>query len=77
VAFAIVLAIYQVGIAFELVTAVITALVAVFALAVGSAFGFGGREVAGEIVRDLYERRGIRKQDPVPRSHQGSLQREH
>jgi hypothetical protein len=81
-AFAIVLAIYQVGIAVELVTAVFTALVAGFALAVGLAFGLGGREVAGEIVRDLYERarpsQHIHKQDEGPRSHRGlAPQREH
>ena len=54
--FAVVLALYQVGIASDLVATVFTALVAGLALAVGLAFGLGGREVAGEIVRDIYER---------------------
>ena len=53
--FAGLLAVYQVGIASELITTVLTALVAGGALAVGLAFGLGGREVAGEIVRNMYE----------------------
>jgi hypothetical protein len=80
--FAIVLAVYQVGIASELVTAVFTALVAGVALAVGLAFGLGGREVAGEIVRDVYERvrasEGSRHEQSLPRARQRSqLRQEH
>jgi hypothetical protein len=80
--FAIVLAVYQVGIASELVTAVFTAIVAGLALAVGLAFGLGGREVAGEIVRDVYERvrasEGSHHEQSLPRAQQRSqLRREH
>jgi hypothetical protein len=54
--FAIVIAVHQVGIASELVTTLFTALVAGFALAIGLAFGLGGRDTAAEIVHDLYAR---------------------
>jgi hypothetical protein len=55
-AFAIVVAVYQVGIASELVATLFTALVAALALAVGLAFGLGGRETAGQLIHDLYVR---------------------
>ena len=55
-AFVIVIAVYQVGIASELVATLFTALVAALALAVGLAFGLGGRETAGQIIHDLYVR---------------------
>jgi hypothetical protein len=59
-AFVIVIAVYQVGIASELVATLFTALVASLALAVGLAFGLGGRETAGQIIHDLYVRwRGV------------------
>ena len=80
--FAIVLAVYQVGIATELITTVFTALVAGLALAVGLAFGLGGRDTAAEIVRNVYsrlqtsERRGDERS--LPRAQQrSSLRREH
>jgi hypothetical protein len=57
-AFAIVVAVQQVGIASELVTTLFTALAAGLALALGLAFGLGGRETAGEIIQDLYARLG-------------------
>jgi Conserved TM helix len=55
-AFAIVVAVHQVGIASELVTTLFTAIVAGLALAVGLAFGLGGRDTAREIVHDIYDR---------------------
>ena len=54
--FAIVVAVNQIGIASELVTTLFTAVVAGFALAVGLAFGLGGRDTAGRIIDDLYLR---------------------
>jgi hypothetical protein len=78
---AIVFAVYQLGIASELVTTVFTTLIAGLALALGLAFGLGGREVAGEIVRDFYER--VRtserfRRDPLPRTQpKTALRREH
>lgn len=55
-AFAIVVAVNQLGIASELVTTLFTAVVAGLALALGLAFGLGGRDTAGEIIHDLYDR---------------------
>lgn len=55
VAFAVVVAVNQIGIAANLVNTLFIGLVAAFALALGLAFGLGGREVAGEITRSWYE----------------------
>jgi hypothetical protein len=55
-AFAIVTALNQVGIARELVNTLFMATVGAVALALGLAFGIGGRDTAGEVVRDWYER---------------------
>jgi hypothetical protein len=55
VAFAVVLAVYQIGIATTLVNTLFVGLVAAFALAFGLAFGLGGRDVAAEITRGWYE----------------------
>ena len=55
-AFAIVVAVNQVGIARELVNTLFMATVGAAALALGLAFGIGGRDTAAEIVRRLYER---------------------
>lgn len=55
-AFAIVAALNQVGIARELVNTLFMATVGAAALGLGLAFGLGGRETAGEIVRDWYEK---------------------
>jgi small-conductance mechanosensitive channel len=58
--FAIVIALNQVGIARELVNTLFMASVGAVALAVGLAFGIGGRDTAAEMVRTWYERsRGI------------------
>jgi hypothetical protein len=55
-AFAIVVAVNQIGIATTLVNTLFMAVVGAIALALGLAFGLGGRETAGEIVRDWYRR---------------------
>ena len=54
VAFAVVIAINQIGIAANLVNTLFIGLVGAVALAFGLAFGLGGREVAGEITREWY-----------------------
>ena len=72
---AIFMALQQVGVAEEIVTAAFTLVVGAIALAAGLAFGLGNRELAGEITRKWYEegrRRDRRKGDrhdrrsPVP-----------
>lgn len=55
-AFAIVVAVNQIGIATELVNTLFMAFVGAIALALGLAFGLGARETAGEIVRNWYGR---------------------
>ena len=55
-AFAIVVAVNQIGIARELVNTLFMATVGAIALALGLAFGIGGRETAAQIVREWYER---------------------
>lgn len=55
-AFAVVVAVNQLGIATELVNTLFMAVVGALALALGLAFGLGGRETAAEIVRNWYSR---------------------
>ena len=55
-AFAIVVAVNQIGIATTLVNTLFMATVAAFALALGLAFGLGGRDTAALIVRGWYDR---------------------
>jgi hypothetical protein len=55
-AFAIVVAVNQIGIATTLVNTLFMAIVGSIALAVGLAFGLGGRDTASEIVRNWYEK---------------------
>ena len=55
-AFAIVVAVNQIGIAHELVNTLFMATVGAIALALGLAFGIGGRDTAAEIVREWYAR---------------------
>jgi hypothetical protein len=55
VAFAVLVAINQVGIAANLVNILFIGLVGALALAFGLAFGLGGRDVAARITQDLYE----------------------
>ena len=63
---AIFMALQQVGVAEEIVTAAFTLILGAVALAVGLAFGLGNRELAGEITRRWYEagqRRDRRRTD--------------
>jgi len=62
-AFAIVVAVNQLGIAQTLVNSLFMAVVGAAALAIGLAFGLGGRDTAGQIVQGWY-RRG---QEAAPR----------
>jgi flagellar biosynthesis protein FliQ len=55
-AFAIVVAVNQIGIATTLVNTLFMATVGALALALGLSFGLGGRETAAQIVRGWYER---------------------
>jgi hypothetical protein len=55
-AFAIVVAVNQIGIATELVNTLFMAFVGAIALALGLSFGLGGRDTANEIVRNWYGR---------------------
>ena len=55
-AFAIVIAVNQIGIARELVNTLFMATVGSLALALGLAFGLGGRDTAAAMVREWYER---------------------
>ncbi|MEJ5988358.1 small-conductance mechanosensitive ion channel [Ramlibacter sp. PS3R-8] len=53
-AFAVVVAVNQLGIATELVNTLFMAIVGALALSIGLAFGLGGRDTASEIVRKWY-----------------------
>ncbi len=55
VAFAVVIAINQIGIAANLVNIIFIGLVGAFALAFGLAFGLGGRDVAAQLTQSWYE----------------------
>jgi hypothetical protein len=52
---AIFMALQQVGVAAEIVTAAFTLILGAVALAVGLSFGLGNRDLAGEITRRWYE----------------------
>jgi hypothetical protein len=54
--FAIVVAVNQIGIARELVNTLFMGVVGALALAIGLAFGLGGRETAGQMVHSWYAR---------------------
>jgi hypothetical protein len=54
-AFAIVIAVNQIGIATELVNTLFMGFVGAVAIAAGLAFGLGGRETAGQIVQGWYQ----------------------
>jgi Conserved TM helix len=54
-AFAVVIAVNQIGVAATLVNTLFMAVVGALALALGLAFGLGGRETAAQIVRGWYE----------------------
>ena len=70
------MALQQVGVAEEIVTATFTLILGAVALGVGLAFGLGNRELAGEITRRWYEegqRRDRRKTDrPGPNTPPGN-----
>lgn len=55
-AFGIVIAVNQIGIARELVNTLFMGFVAALSLALGLAFGLGGRDTAAEVVRNWYRR---------------------
>lgn len=55
-AFAILVAIHQIGVASALITALFVAVVGAVALAVGLSFGLGARDTAGTVVRQMYAR---------------------
>jgi hypothetical protein len=54
IAFAVVIALYQIGIANDLISILFIGVVGAVAIAFGLAFGLGGREVAAEITRGWY-----------------------
>ncbi|MCJ7711535.1 MAG: hypothetical protein MUQ32_11980 [Chloroflexi bacterium] len=56
IAFGVIVALYQVGIASDLVNILFIGLVGAMALAFGLAFGLGGRSVAEEVSKDWYKR---------------------
>jgi hypothetical protein len=64
-AFAIVVAVNQIGVASTLVNTLFMAFVGALALGAGLAFGLGGRETAGEIVRNWYSTAQANKQKVV------------
>jgi len=70
---AVFMAMQQLGVAAEIVTATFTVILGAIGLAVGLAFGLGNRELAGEITRRWYQegrrgsrRPGRRSPDPAP-----------
>jgi len=56
IAFGVIVALYQVGIASDLVNILFIGLVGAMSLAFGLAFGLGGRSVAEDVSRDWYNR---------------------
>jgi hypothetical protein len=68
---AVFMALQQIGVAEEIVTAAFTLILGAGALAVGLAFGLGNRELAGEITRRWYEQghgRGRTERRQFPQS---------
>ena len=66
---AVFMALQQVGVSEEIVTAAFTLILGAVALAAGLAFGLGNRELAGEVTRRWYEAgrlRGRRREDVIP-----------
>lgn len=66
-AFSIVVAVNQIGIATTLVNTLFMAVVGAIALALGLAFGLGGRDTAAEIVRSWYQK-GQQNQQKISRA---------
>jgi small-conductance mechanosensitive channel len=73
-AFAIVIAVNQIGIATTLINTLFMAVVGALALALGLAFGLGGRETAATIVRNWYE--GGKQAAPKMQQAADSMQRQ-
>jgi len=71
-AFAIVVAVNQIGIATTLINTLFMATVGALALALGLAFGLGGRDTAALIVRSWYDRGQQAQQQAQPRMHQAA-----
>jgi hypothetical protein len=74
-AFAIVVAVNQIGIATTLVNTLFMGLVGALALALGLAFGLGGRDTAAQIVRDWYasgQQAGARAMEATSRAQEQS-----
>lgn len=68
------MALQQVGVSEEIVTAAFTLVLGSIALAAGLAFGLGNRDLAGEVTRRWYEeglRRNRRKTDPAQPEAEG------
>lgn len=68
IAFGIVIAVNQIGVASTLVNTLFMGLVGALALALGLAFGLGGRDTAAEIVRNWY----MRGQQATPKMAQAA-----
>jgi len=60
-AFAVVVAVNQIGVATTLINTLFMAVVGAFALALGLAFGLGGRDTAADIVRDWHRKAGANR----------------
>lgn len=73
-AFAIVVAVNQLGIATTLVNTLFMAFVGAIALALGLSFGLGGRETAGEILRNWYAK-GQEKSGQIVRAAEAGGER--
>lgn len=73
-AFAIVVAVNQIGIATELVNTLFMAFVGAIALAAGLAFGLGGRETAAELVRQWWNQ-GRRRSEALGRTAEAASNR--
>lgn len=73
-AFAIVVAVNQIGIATELVNTLFMAFVGAIALATGLAFGLGGRDTAAEVVR-MWWNQGRRRADALGRTAEAASSR--
>ena len=61
--FAVLVALYQLGVAASLVATIFTGIVAMMAMAGGLAFGLGGQDQAREILENLRE--GLRSEEPA------------
>jgi len=73
VVIAVFMAVQQLGIAEEIVTAAFTLILGAIALASGLAFGLGNRQLAGEITRRWYEEgklRRERRKKPAPKQEE-------